>query len=371
MIVGVPREIKAQEKRVSFTPNDVPELVEAGHQVIVERGAGLGSGFKDEQYVQGGARLVDSREEVFERADLVVKVKEPVEKELGLLRPGLALFTFLHLAANEPLTRKLLERRVTALAYETVEEGGRLPLLAPMSVIAGRMAPLVGGYFLMHQHGGMGKLLGGSFGIPHGRVGIIGGGVAGLAAAKVAAGMGAVVTLLEVNPARISYLEDVCPPSVSVIKSNKYSIRSLLPELDIVIGAVLVPGAKTPKLVTKEQLKTMKPGAVVVDVAIDQGGCFESSRPTTHRDPVYVEHGVVHYCVANMPGAYPLTSTLALTSATLPYVLAIANSEGDWASLVRSVPSLLPSFNTFDGNLTCEPVGRAFGIPAQKVELLL
>ncbi len=371
MKIGIPKEIKAQEHRVGMTPHNLPELVDAGHEIIVERDAGLGSGFSDEEYVAEGARVVQSHREVFQQADMIVKVKEPLDGEFDLFQPDQILFTYLHLASSESLTRRLLQTKIIGIAYETVEEDGRLPLLAPMSVIAGRMAPIMGGYFLAKHAGGMGTFFGGASGIPHSEVVIIGGGVAGLAAAKVASGVGPPVTILEVNSKRITYLEDICPANVAIIMSNKYNIRTTIPKADILIGAVLIPGARAPKLVSHDLVREMKPGSVIVDIAIDQGGCIETSRPTTHENPVFVEERVVHYCVANMPGAYPRTSTMALTNSTSPFVLAIANAERDWSNLLEKKPSLEKGFNIFGDQITCGPVADAFGLDCKCIHDLV
>ncbi|HMF32065.1 MAG TPA: alanine dehydrogenase [Candidatus Lokiarchaeia archaeon] len=372
MRIGVPKEIKTQENRVGLTPQNVPDLAEAGHEVIVETRAGEGSGFSDEEYAKEGATILSTPAEVYDQADMIVKVKEPLDSEIPLLRTDQILFTFLHLAGNEQLTHAVLQSGITGIAYETIEEeGGRLPLLAPMSVIAGRMAPIVGSYYLGKHLGGMGKLIGGAFGIPHGHIVVLGGGVAGLAAAKISAGLGAIVTVLEVNPARISYLEDILPQNVAILKSNQYNIRTAVSQADVLIGTVLIPGAPAPKLVSEDMVKQMQQGSVIVDISIDQGGCVATSHPTTHDDPVFVRDGVVHYCVANMPGAYPHTSTLALTNATLPYALAIANAEQDWQSLFSAHPPLAKGVNVFKGHLTCGPVAAAFNLPCEDVGDLL
>jgi alanine dehydrogenase len=371
MKIGIPKEIKLQEFRVSLTPIYVQELIEAGHEVLIETNAGIGSGFSDQEYAAEGAKIVESHAKVFEQADMIVKVKEPLPEEYKLLKPDQIVFTYLHLAGSETLTRSLMQTKIIGIAYETIEDSGRTPLLAPMSVIAGRMAPMIGGYYLGTHYGGKGILIGGAFGIPHGRVVILGGGVAGLAAAKVASGLGAQVTMLEINDARISYLEDILPKNVSVLKSNKWTLRKLCPEADILIGTVLIPGAPAPRLVTEEMVKSMTPGSVIVDVSIDQGGCAETSHPTSHQDPTYITYGVVHYCVANMPGAYPRTSTLALTNATHPYLRDIADAERNWASLFKKRPAIKKGINLFRGNLTCGPVGDAFGIICDDVSNLL
>ncbi|HEX2183067.1 MAG TPA: alanine dehydrogenase, partial [Rubrobacteraceae bacterium] len=325
-VVGVPREIKDQEGRVSMQPDGVAELVHHGHEVIVESGAGLGAGFEDEEYDAAGARLADGPDEVFEAADLIVKVKEPIPEEYDRFREGHELFTYLHLAADKGLTEFLMERKVNAIAYETVElPDGSLPLLTPMSEVAGRMATQAAARCLESPQGGAGLLLGGVPGTPAAKVTIIGGGVVGMEAAKIAVGMRAIVRVLDINPKRLAYLSDIFEGRVDLVIPNRARTASYVAESDVVIGAVLVHGAKAPKLVSREMVASMKDGSVVVDVAIDQGGCIETARPTTHSDPTYVEEGVVHYCVANIPGAVARTSTLALTSVTLPYLIKIAD----------------------------------------------
>src|SRR6185503_179208 len=324
MRVGVAREIKPDEYRVALTPAGAKELVDHGHEVLVERGAGLGSSFVDEQYTAVGARIV-SVDEVWEQAELLLKVKEPIEPEYGRLREGLVLFTYLHIAADEPLTRALVESGITGVAYETVETADRrLPLLAPMSEVAGRLAAQAGAHYLERPKGGRGLLLGGVAGVAPGRVVVIGGGIVGYNAAIIAIGLGANVTILDRSIDRMRYLDEILSGRVSLVMSSTLQIEESIGEADVVIGAVLIPGAKAPKLITRPMLGQMKDGAVLCDVAIDQGGCAETSKPTTHTDPVYVVDGVTHYCVANMPGAVPITSTKALTNATLPYVEAIA-----------------------------------------------
>ena len=325
MRIGVAKEIKPQEYRVALTPAGALELVQRGHEVVVEHGAGLGSGFPDETYTAVGARLADV-EEVWSTAELLLKVKEPIEPEYPRLREGLTLFTYLHIAADEPLTRALLESGVTGVAYETVEtEDRRLPLLAPMSEVAGRLAPQMGAWALEKAHGGRGILLGGVPGVPPAKVVVLGGGVVGLNAAIIALGMQADVWVLDKSVDRMRELEIALDGRVTLAMSNRLQIEEVLPDADMVIGAVLVPGALAPKLVTREMLSLMRPGSVLVDVAIDQGGCFETSHATTHDDPVFEVDAIVHYCVANMPGAVPITSTKGLTNVTLPYVEAIAN----------------------------------------------
>ncbi len=363
MVVGVPREIKRHEDRVALTPAGAEALAAAGHRVLVESGAGVGSGFPDEQYRRAGATLVPGAAEVYGGADLVVKVKEPLPEEHGLLRPGQILFTFLHLAADEGLTRALCEGGVTAIAYETVQlPSGALPLLVPMSEIAGRMAVQVGSHFLERPQGGRGVLLAGVPGVPPADVVVIGGGIVGSNAARIALGLGARVTILDVNADRLRQLDDLFRGQVTTIMSNRANIESAVRRADILVGAVLIPGARAPHLVTEDMVRTMKPGSVIVDVAIDQGGSVATcDRPTTHDDPVYVKHGVVHYAVANMPGAVPRTSTLALTNVTLPYVRLLA--DGGFRRAVAENPSLAAGVNVHAGRVTCRAVAEAHGLP--------
>ena len=355
------REIKAQEYRVALTPAGALELVQRGHEVVVEHGAGLGSGFADEAYAAVGARLSDV-EEVWSQAELLLKVKEPIEPEYPRLREALTLFTYLHIAADEPLTRALLDSGTAAVAYETVETPDRrLPLLAPMSEVAGRLAPQMGAWALEKVHGGRGILLGGVPGVPPARVVVLGGGVVGLNAAIIALGMQADVWVLDKSVDRMRELEIALDGRVTLAMSNRLQIEEVLPDADMVIGAVLVPGALAPKLVTREMLGLMKPGAALVDVAIDQGGCFETSHPTTHDDPVFDVDGITHYCVANMPGAVPVTSTKALTNVTLPYVEAIADKGLSRA--IAEDPALAKGVNTVAGRLTYAAVADAHGMP--------
>jgi alanine dehydrogenase len=357
-VVGVPREIKDQEGRVSMQPDGVAELVHNGHEVIVESGAGLGAGFEDGEYEKAGARLVDGPDEVFASADLIVKVKEPIPEEYDRFREGQELFTYLHLAADKQLTEFLVERKINAIAYETVElPDGSLPLLTPMSEVAGRMATQAAARCLESPQGGAGLLLGGVPGTPAAKVTIIGGGVVGMEAAKIAVGMRAIVRVLDINAKRLAYLSDIFEGRVDLVIPNRARTASYVAESDVVIGAVLVHGAKAPKLVTREMVASMKDGSVVVDVAIDQGGCIETARPTTHSDPTYVEEGVVHYCVANIPGAVARTSTLALTSVTLPYLIKIADKGIEGAA--QEDPSLAKGLSTLEGSLVSEPVAEA------------
>jgi alanine dehydrogenase len=359
MRIGVAKEIKPDEYRIALTPAGALELINHGHEVAVEQGAGVGSAFPDEAFTRVGAEIV-SVDDVWQRSDMVLKVKEPIAVEYPRLREGLILFTYLHIAADEPLTRALIDSGITAIAYETVEVGRSLPLLAPMSEVAGRLAPQAGAYHLEKPVGGRGLLLGGVPGVAPGRVVVVGGGVVGYNAAVIALGLGAQVTILERSIDRMRHLEEVLSGRVSLLMSSSLQVAASVEEADLVIGAVLIPGAVAPKLVTREMITSMKDGAVVVDVAIDQGGCFETSHATTHADPVYVVDGVTHYCVANMPGAVPITSTKALTNATLPYVEAIAN-KGVRAA-VTDDPALAKGVNVIEGKLTYEAVAEAHGL---------
>jgi len=359
MRIGVAKEIKPDEYRIALTPAGALELINAGHEVVIENGAGVGSAFDDEAYERVGARIA-SVDDVWGRSDMVLKVKEPIAPEYERLREGLILFTYLHIAADEPLTRALIDSGITAVAYETVEVGRTLPLLAPMSEVAGRLAPQAGAYFLEKPVGGRGLLLGGIPGVAPGKVVIVGGGVVGYNAAVIALGLGAQVTILERSIDRMRHLEEILSGRVTLLMSSSLQVAASVEEADLVIGAVLIPGALAPKLVTREMITSMKPGAVVVDVAIDQGGCIETSHATTHAEPVYVVDGVTHYCVANMPGAVPVTSTRALTNATLPYVEAIA-SKG-LAAAVADDPALARGVNVAAGHVTYEAVAEAHGL---------
>jgi alanine dehydrogenase len=362
MKIGCPKEIKPQEFRVGMTPNAAREAVAHGHSVMIETGAGLGAGFSDADYVAAGARIIDTPEEVFAAADMVVKVKEPQPVERKRLREGQLLFTYLHLAPDPDQTHDLLASGVTAIAYETVtDDRGGLPLLAPMSEVAGRLAPQVGAWTLQKANGGRGVLLGGVPGVSPAKVVVIGGGVVGTHAAKVAAGMGADVTVLDRSLARLRYLDDVFGHSFKNGYASAGTTAELVAEADMVIGAVLIPGAAAPKLVSRAQLSTMKPGAAIVDVAIDQGGCFETSHATTHQDPIYEVDGILHYCVANMPGAVARTSTLALGNATMPFMLALANKG--WRQACEDDRHLLAGLNTHAGRLTYAAVGTALNLP--------
>jgi alanine dehydrogenase len=362
MIIGVPRENKAKEFRVGLLPSAAYQLVRRGHQVVVEQGAGAGAGFPDEDYRAAGAVLVEDHRQVFDRAELIVKVKEPQPPELALLRPGHLLFTYLHLAPDRALTEGLLAAGATGIAYETVEVKGRLPLLEPMSEIAGRMSIYVGAYFLAKHCGGSGTLLGGVPGVLPGRVVVLGGGASGINAARMATGLGADVTILEVDLERMRFL-DITLHTAHTLYSSEAHLLDLLPGVDLLIGAVLVPGARAPKLIRREMLRRMRPGSVLVDIAIDQGGCAETSRPTTHDAPVFVEEGVVHYCVTNMPGAYARTATQALTNVTYPYVEALA--DYGLAGACRRHPELLGGVNVQAGRITCRAVAEAHGLPHQ------
>ena len=359
MIIGVPKEIKEQERRIALVPSAAEQLTKRGHAVLVEKNGGIGSGYPDEEYKKAGAEIVDLATDVFARADMIVKVKEPLPAEFPLLRKGQILFTYLHLAASKALTDALLKSGVTAIAYETIQIGNRLPLLEPMSEIAGRMSVVMGAYFLAKHNGGSGVLLGGVPGVLPGRVVVIGGGTAGVNAARMATGLGADVTILEVDLERMRFL-DITMGSAHTLYSSESHLRELMPNVDLLIGAVLVPGAKAPKLITRAMLKAMKTGSVLVDIAIDQGGCAETSRPTTHLQPIYVEEGVTHYCVANMPAAYARTATQALTNITYRYVELLADFGLDEAC--KKQPALISGINTRDGKLTCHAVAEAHGL---------
>jgi alanine dehydrogenase len=370
MLVGVPKEIKVHEYRVGLTPGSVAELARHGHQVIVEKGAGEGSGLSDVEYVAAGAEIVATAKEIFQRADMVVKVKEPQAGERAMLRPGQILYTYLHLAPDLPQTQDLVQSGAICVAYETVTSPtGGLPMLTPMSEVAGRLAPQVGAHALEKAAGGRGVLLGGVPGVPAAEVLILGGGVSGTHAATIAHGMGAKVTVVDRNPDALRRLAAQFGPSVSTVYSTHAVIAELVKRADLVIGTVLIPGAAAPKLITRPMLKTMKTGAVIVDVAIDQGGCAETSKPTTHADPTYVVDGVVHYCVANMPGAVARTSTFALNNATLGGALALADKG--WRKALKDDPHLRAGLNVADGKVTCKPVADAHGMAYVAAETLL
>ena len=361
MIIGVPKEIKDGEKRVAVTPQGVDALVSDRHRVLVEKGAGEGSGFSDQEYERAGATLVVKAEDVWNEAEMMVKVKEPLENEFSLMRPGQILFTFLHLAADRDLTLKLLNRRIIGIGYETIQErDGSLPLLRPMSEIAGRVSILVGGMCLETRYGGKGVLLCGATGVPPAKVVILGAGVAGANACKVAVGIGAQVSILDILPERLSYLHDITQGHITTFISNRMTIAEEIAGADLVIGAVLIPGAQTPKLVSRPMLRRMQPGSAIVDISVDQGGCFETTRPTTHENPTYMEEGIVHYCVANIPGVFPRTSAFALTNATFPYVLQIADKGVEKA--LKENEALRKGLNLIDGKLVCQGVANSFGM---------
>jgi len=370
MKIGVPKEIKDQEFRVGLYPAAVHVLREAGHDVVVESGAGVGSGIPDREYEHAGAAIAGDARGVYESSDLVVKVKEPLPQEYELLRPSQILFTYLHLAPLPELTDVLLEKRITGIAYETIEDRvGRLPLLTPMSEIAGRMAVLVGSFYLQRNFGGRGALLSGVPGVPPGDVAIVGGGVVGWNAAKVAVGLGARVVVLDTNLDRLRQFDDLFHGEVTTLASNHHNLVAAMRRADVLIGAVLIPGGSAPKLIKRPMLKVMKDRSVIVDVAVDQGGCVETSRPTTHSDPVFEVDGVIHYCVANMPGAVPRTSTFALNNATLPYIRELANRG--LAGAVASDPGFAKGVNTYAGALTCRPVAQSQGKPYRELGELL
>jgi len=370
VIIGIPAEIKNNEFRVGMTPGGVAEFVAHGHDVLVQSGAGMGSSFTDEQYAAAGAKIVATPDEVFAGADMIIKVKEPQALEIEKLRPGQILYTFLHLAPDLPQTEGLVASGAVCIAYETVElPSHQLPLLAPMSEVAGRMAAQVGAAYLQKPNGGRGVLMGGVPGVPPAKVVVLGGGVVGTNAAYVAMGMGADVTIMDVNLDRLRYLDEIWANRIRTLYSSKHNVEKIVTEADLVIGAVLLPGAKTPFLVTRDMLPSMKPGAVLVDVSVDQGGCIETTRPTTHADPTYVVDGVLHYGVANMPGAVPHTSTLALTNATLRYGLAIADKG--WRRAVADDPALAKGVNVLDGQITYRPVAEAHGMDFTPLEEII
>lgn len=370
MKVGVVRERKVEENRVALTPSGVEALVAAGHEVLVESGAGQASGFGDLRYESAGACILGEKEAVWRESDLIVKVKEPVAEEYGLLRKGQIVFTYFHFAASRELTEAVMRSGCIAIAYETIRESdGSLPLLTPMSEVAGRMAIQQAAKYLEREHGGRGVLLGGVPGVSPASVVVLGAGVVGSNAAKMAAGLGARVYILDVSLQKLRYLSDVLPANVVTLMSNPENLRSALREADVVVSSVLIPGAKSPKLVKRSHLKLMKQGAVIVDVAIDQGGSTESSRPTSHDDPIYEVDGIIHYCVTNMPGAMPMTSTLALTNATLPYLLNIA-SKG-WQSACRESVAIAEGVNIAEGKIVYEPVASAFELPYHDLDTIL
>ena len=370
MIIGVPKEIKTNENRVALTPAGVMEFVGRGHKVYVQTKAGDGSGFPDEEYTGAGATMLPTIEDVYAIADMIIKVKEPIESEYKLVKPNQLLFTYFHFASYEPLTRAMLASNAVCLAYETVESSDRsLPLLVPMSEVAGRMAIQQGAKYLEKPQQGRGVLLGGVPGVPPAKVLVLGGGIVGTQAAKMAAGLGAMVTILDVSLKRLRYLSDVMPANVITMYSNEFTIRRLIKNHDLIVGAVLIPGAKAPNLITREMLKDMRPGTVIVDVAVDQGGCIETCKPTTHDNPTYIIDEVVHYCVANMPGAVPYTSTIALTNATLPYALQLA--EKGWQKACKENNELKLGLNVVNGKVVYKGVADAFGLEYSDVETVL
>ena len=368
MKVGIPKEIKNNENRVGMTPAGVAAMTGRGHEVLVQHTAGDGSGFSDDEYVNAGAKIVPTIEDVYREAEMIVKVKEPIEPEYNLVRKGQLLFTYFHFACEKELTEAMLKSGAICLAYETVQlPNGSLPLLQPMSEVAGRMATLNGAYYLQKTKGGKGKLISGVPGVSPAKVLVLGGGVVGEAAARMAAGLGADVTIADISLPRLRQLDIETPANVHTLYSSSHNIRQQLPTVDIVIGSVLVPGDKTPHLITRDMLKSMEPGTVLVDVAIDQGGCFETSRPTTHSEPIYIEEGIVHYCVANIPGAVPNTSTLALTNATLRYALSLADKG--WRKACQDDSSLAKGLNIVEGKVVFKAVADVFGLPYEPLAL--
>ncbi|GAB4044228.1 alanine dehydrogenase [Spirosoma litoris] len=370
MVIGVPKEIKNNENRVALTPAGVTELRKHGHVVYVQVNAGEGSGFEDEEYIAAGATMLPTIEDVYGIAEMIMKVKEPIASEYNLIKENQLLFTYFHFASSEELTQAMLAKGAVCLAYETVERPDRsLPLLVPMSEVAGRMAIQEGAKYLEKPLKGRGILLGGVPGVKPANVLILGGGIVGTQAAKMAAGLGAHVTIMDVSLARLRYLSDIMPPNVQTMMSNEYNIREMIKVCDLIVGAVLIPGAKAPHLITREMLKQMRPGTVLVDVAVDQGGCIETCHPTTHENPTFIIDGVVHYCVANMPGAVPYTSTLALTNATLPYALQLANKG--WQQACRDNTDLKLGLNVVEGKVVYKGVAEAFGLPLTDVNTVL
>ena len=370
MIIGVPKEIKNNENRVAVTPSGVAEFTKHGHTVYVQSTAGIGSGFSDDDYIQAGAQILPSIEDTYKIAEMIVKVKEPIEQEYSLIRANQLVFTYFHFASYEPLTHAMIKSGAICLAYETVEKSDRsLPLLVPMSEVAGRMSVQQGAKYLEKPVGGRGVLLGGVPGVKPAEVLVLGGGIVGTQAAKMAAGLGARVTIMDISLNRLRQLDDIMPANVNTEYSSEYNIRNAIKTADLVIGGVLIPGAKAPKLITRDMLPTMKQGSVIADVAIDQGGCFETSKPTTHADPVYEVDGVVHYCVANMPGAVPYTSTLALTNATLPYAIQLANQG--WQNACNQNPELKLGLNVVQGKVVYKGVADAFNLDYTPVKEVL
>ena len=367
MIIGVPKEIKNNENRVALTPAGAKELSSLGHKVYIQKTAGEGSGFADELYTQAGASLLPTIEDVYDKAEMIMKVKEPIEPEYKLVQENQLLFTYFHFASSEPLTKAMIASKAICIAYETVEKADRsLPLLIPMSEVAGRMAVQQGAKYLEKPLKGFGILLGGVPGVKPAKVLILGGGIVGTQAAKMAAGLGADVTIMDVNLQRLRYLDDIMPANVHTMMSNEYNIRELIKTHHLIVGAVLIPGAKAPSLITKDMLKDMQPGTVLVDVAVDQGGCIETCKPTTHQDPTFIIDDVVHYCVANMPGAVPFTSTLALTNATLPYAIQLANKG--WQKATKENNDLKLGLNIINGEVVYKAVADAFDLPYKNIE---
>jgi alanine dehydrogenase len=370
MIIGVPKEIKSNENRVALTPGGAMELIRRGHSVYVQSSAGEGSGFEDEDYEEAGAKILATADEIWQVGDMIMKVKEPIEEEYARCRANQLIFTYFHFASSEELTHAMIKSGAICLAYETVETKDRqLPLLIPMSEVAGRMAIQQGAKYLEKPVKGRGVLLGGVPGVAPGKVLVLGGGIVGTQAAKMAAGLGAAVTILDVNLSRLRYLSDVMPANVTTMFSSEYNIRRLIQDHDLIVGAVLIPGAKAPKLITKDMLKLMRPGTVLVDIAVDQGGCFETTVPTTHAEPTFIIDHIVHYCVANMPGAVPFTSTVALTNATLPYAIQLANKG--WQKACAENNELKLGLNVVGGKVVYQGVADAFGLPMHSVESVM
>lgn len=370
MKIGVPKEIKAQEARVALTPGGVIDFIKKGHTVYLQTNAGINSGFYDSDYIAAGAEILPDIASVYMKSDMIIKVKEPIQEEYALIRENQLLFTYFHFASNETLTKAMIEKKAICLAYETVElHDGSLPLLIPMSEVAGRMSIQEGAKYLEKPSQGKGILLGGVPGVEPAKVMVLGGGIVGMQAARMAAGFGAKVTILDLNLNRLRYLSETMPANVTTLYSSEYNIRRLIKDTDLIIGAVLIPGAKAPKLITKEMLKEMQPGTVLVDVAVDQGGCFETTTATTHENPIFVIDGIVHYCVANMPGAVPMTSTIALTNATLPFAIQLATKG--WKKACQDNPALQLGLNIIQGKVVYKGVSDAFNLPLTPIENLL
>lgn len=370
MKIGVPKEIKAQEARVALTPGGVIDFIKKGHTVYLQTNAGINSGFYDSDYIAAGAEILPDIASVYMQSDMIIKVKEPIQEEYALIRENQLLFTYFHFASNETLTKAMIEKKAICLAYETVElQDGSLPLLIPMSEVAGRMSIQEGAKYLEKPSQGKGILLGGVPGVEPAKVMVLGGGIVGMQAARMAAGFGAKVTILDLNLNRLRYLSETMPANVTTLYSSEYNIRRLIKDTDLIIGAVLIPGAKAPKLITKEMLKEMQPGTVLVDVAVDQGGCFETTTATTHENPIFIIDGIVHYCVANMPGAVPMTSTIALTNATLPFAIQLATKG--WKKACQDNPALQLGLNIIQGKVVYKGVSDAFNLPLTPIENLL